>query len=102
MRKFLSILAVAGLMTVGAGAASAQGVDVRIGVGERAPQHRMVQERHPGPQHMRNRGRVDHRVHRGPRMRQECRTVMRRQVRPNGMVVRRPVQVCRQVPVGRR
>jgi len=37
-----------------------------------------------------------------PRMRTVCNTVIRERIRPNGVVVRRPVEVCRQVLAGRR
>lgn len=94
MRKFLGVLAVAGLTALGAGAASAQGVDVRIGpggvsVGESRPAYRerIVEER---------------RYVRPARARTVCRTEYRERVRGNGVVVRRPVEVCRQVVAGGR
>ena len=96
MRKFFGILAMAGLVTFGAGAASAQGVNVRVGVGDQAPHHRVVRERYERPV------RYERRYERRPQMRTVCRTVMRQHVRPNGMVVRRPAQECRQVVAGRR
>jgi hypothetical protein len=66
MRKVFGILAVAGLVVFGAGAASAQGVV------------------------------------RPARTRTVCRTVMEERVRPSGVVVRRPVERCREVVAGRR
>jgi hypothetical protein len=44
----------------------------------------------------------ERRVDRRPRMRTVCRTIVRQHVRPNGVVVRRPTEVCRQVVAGRR
>jgi hypothetical protein len=96
MRKMFGILAVAGLTILGAGAASAQGVDVRIGPGG----VRLVQDHHHGPRY---RERViERRVVRPTRTRTVCRTVMEERVRPSGVVVRRPVERCRQVVAGRR
>jgi hypothetical protein len=95
----------AGLVTFGAGAvgssASAQGVDVRIGNGP--PQVRVVQDRYDRYD---RRGRYDRRYddnrrYGRPPMRTVCRTVMRERMRPNGVVVRRPVEVCRR-EAGRR
>ncbi|MCG7394596.1 hypothetical protein MHY87_16955 [Microvirga sp. ACRRW] len=93
MRKILGILAVAGLTALGAGTASAQGVDVRIGpggvsVGQSRPvyRERVVERRYVRP----------------ARARTVCRTEYRERVRPSGVVVRRPVEVCRQVTGGRR
>ena len=51
-----------------------------------------------------DRPRVEHRIHRGPRVierriirpsRRVCRTEIRERIRPNGVIVRRPVEVCR-------
>jgi hypothetical protein len=86
MRKISGILAVAGLVTIGAsGMASAQGVNVRIGIGDHGPRHHVVRNRV-----------VERRVvRRAPRM--VCRTVIRERVRRNGVVVRRPIQECRRV-----
>jgi len=86
MRKIFGILAVAGLVTFGAGGmASAQGVNVRIGIGDHGPRHQVVRNRI-----------VERRVvRRGPRL--VCRTVIRERVRRNGVVVRRPIQECRRV-----
>ena len=97
MRKMFGILALAGLTVLGAGSASAQGVDVRIGPGG----VRLVQDhdRH-GPRY---RERViERRVVRPARTRTVCRTVMEERVRPSGVVVRRPVERCREVVAGRR
>ena len=93
MRKILGVLAVAGLTALGAGAASAQGVDVRIGpggvsVGESRPAYR---ERV-----------IERRYERPSRTRTVCRTEYRERVRRNGVLVRRPVEVCRQVVAGGR
>ncbi|UVF19857.1 hypothetical protein HPT29_001500 [Microvirga terrae] len=96
MRKVFGILAAAGLVVLGAGAASAQGVDVRIGPSG----VRVAQERHYG-HHYRDRV-VERRVVRPARTRTVCRTVMEERVRPSGVVVRRPVERCRQVVAGGR
>jgi hypothetical protein len=96
MRKVFGILAVAGLVVLGAGAASAQGVDVRIGPsGVRVEQERDYRPRY------RERI-VERRVVRPVRTRTVCRTVMEERVRRNGVVVRRPVERCRQIVAGRR
>jgi len=96
MRKVFGILAVAGLVVFGAGAASAQGVDVRIGPsGVRVEQERDYRPRY------RERV-VERRVVRPVRTRTVCRTVMEERVRRNGVVVRRPVERCRQIVAGRR
>ncbi|WP_414472629.1 hypothetical protein [Microvirga sp. M2] len=96
MGKILGILAVAGLTVLGAGAASAQGVGVHVGP---AGVH-VVQERHHRPVY-RERV-VERRVVRPVRSRTVCRTEMRERVRPGGVVVRRPVEVCRRIVAGRR
>ena len=96
MRKVFGILAAAGLVVLSAGAASAQGVDVRIGPSG----VRVAQERHRGP-YYRDRV-VERRVVRPARTRTVCRTVMEERVRPSGVVVRRPVERCRQVVAGGR
>ena len=96
MRKVFGILAVAGLVVFGAGAASAQGVDVRIGPsGVRVEQERDYRPRY------RERI-VERRVVRPVRTRTVCRTVMEERVRRIGVVVRRPVERCRQIVAGRR
>jgi hypothetical protein len=101
MRKFLNILAVAGLVTFSAGMASAQEFNVRVGVGDSGPRHhRVVREVRERPVY-RNRI-VERRVVRPVRTRTVCRTVMRERVRPNGVIVRRPVERCRQVVAGGR
>ena len=97
MRKILGVLAVAGLTVLGAGTASAQGVGVQIGPSG----VRVVQERHHHGPAYRERI-VERRVVRPARTRTVCRTVIRERVRPNGVVVRRPVEECRQVVAGRR
>ena len=93
MRKILGVLAVAGLTVLGAGTASAQGVDVRIG-----PGGVRLEERRPA---YRERV-IERRVVRPARTRTVCRTVMEERVRRNGVVVRRPVERCREVVAGRR
>jgi hypothetical protein len=92
MRKILGVLAVAGLTALSAGAASAQGVDVRIGPGG-------VSVERDRPVY---RERVERRYVRPARARTVCRTEYRERVRGNGVVVRRPVEVCRQVVAGGR
>jgi hypothetical protein len=80
-------------MVFGAGAASAQGLDVRIGVGEpgyHRVDRRVVREVYPGR-------RVVERRYVRPRSRTVCRTVVRERVTPAGFVVRRPTEVCRRV-----
>ncbi|MBQ0822477.1 hypothetical protein KBI52_20025 [Microvirga sp. HBU67558] len=96
MRKVFGILAAAGLVVLGAGAASAQGVDVRIGPSG----VRVAQERHYG--HGYRERVVERRVVRPARTRTVCRTVMEERVRPSGVVVRRPVERCRQIVAGGR
>ena len=96
MRTILGVLAVAGLTVLGAGTASAQGVGVQIGPGG----VRVVQDHDHGPRY---RERViERRVVRPARTRTVCRTVIRERVRANGVVVRRPIEECRQVIAGRR
>ena len=100
MRKTCGSLAAAGVVVLGAGAASAQGVDVRI-----APSGaRVAQERHYGHDYRDGyRERVVERgVVRPARTRTVCRTVMEERIRRNGVIVRRPVERCRQVVAGRR
>ena len=96
MRKVFGILAAAGLVVLSAGAASAQGVDVRIGPSG----VRVEQERHHSPRYRERI--VERRVVRPARTRTVCRTVMEERVRRNGVVVRRPVERCREVVAGRR
>jgi hypothetical protein len=93
MRKILGILAVAGLTALGAGTASAQGVGVHIGPsGVHVTQQRPAYREHI----------VERRYVRPARTRTVCRTEYRERVRPSGVVVRRPVEICRQVVVGGR
>ncbi|WP_201862078.1 hypothetical protein [Microvirga soli] len=93
MRTILGVLAVAGLTFLGAGTASAQGVDVRIGPnGVRLEQNRPDYRERV----------IERRVVRPARTRTVCRTVMEERVRRNGDIVRRPVERCRQVVAGRR
>lgn len=95
MVKILGILAVAGLTVLGAGTASAQGMGVHVGPGG----VRVVQERHHRPAYREQI--VERRVVRPARSRTVCRTEYRERVRPNGVVVRRPVEICRRVVAGR-
>ena len=97
MRKVFGILAAAGLVVLSAGAASAQGVDVRIGPSG----VRVAQERHHGHGYRGERV-IERRVVRPARTRTVCRTVMEERVRRGGVVVRRPVERCREVVAGRR
>ena len=100
MRKLLGILAVAGLTVMGSGMASAQEFRVRIGVDDGPRYHRVVRDRWERPV-VRHRV-VERRIVRPVRTRTVCRTVIRERVRGNGVIVRRPVEVCRQVVAGRR
>jgi len=101
MRKILGVLAMAGLVTFGSGAASAQGFNVRIGVGDDGPRsYRTVRERYDAPRYRQRV--IERRVVRPAPMRTVCRVVYRERVRGNGTVVRRPTEVCRQVVAGRR
>lgn len=93
MRTILGVLAVAGLTVLGAGTASAQGVGVQIGPGG----VRVVQDRPAYRERV-----IERRVVRPARTRTVCRTVMEERVRPSGVVVRRPVERCREVVAGRR
>lgn len=94
MRQFLGILAAAGLVVLGPGVASAQDLNLHVGPGGVS-----VEREHHRPVY---RERViERRVERPVRSRTVCRTVVREHVRPSGVVVRRPTEVCRQV-VGRR
>ena len=98
MRKVMMILATAGLVTVGSGVANAQ--EFRVQIGDHGPgHHRVVRERWDRP--VVERRVIERRVER-PRTRTVCRTVVRERVRGNGVVVRRPVEVCRQVVAGGR
>ena len=99
MRKLLGILAAAGLLVFGADGASAQGVDVRIRVGEPGYHRRVVRD-YDRP--VIERRIVERRRIMRPAPRLVCRTVMRERVRPSGVVVRRPVEVCRRTYAGGR
>jgi hypothetical protein len=90
MRKMLGILAAAGLLTFAAGTASAQGVNVRIGVGEPG-HHRSMHERPVVERRYVERRRMMRPSH----GRMVCRTVVRERVNFNGRSVRRPTEVCR-------
>lgn len=93
MRKIFGILAVAGLTVLSAGTASAQGVNLQIGPGG----VRLEEDRPAYRERV-----IERRVIRPARTRTVCRTVMEERVRPSGVVVRRPVERCRQVTAGRR
>ena len=95
MRKILGILALAGLAAFGTNVASAQSVGVHVGP---SGVH-LVQERHRPAYRERI---IERRVVRPARTRTVCRTEIRERVRPSGVVVRRPVEVCRRVVAGRR
>lgn len=99
MRKFLTILATAGLVAFGSGVASAQEFRVRVGGDDGPRHHRVERERWDRP--VTERRYMERRVER-PRTRTVCRTVIREHVRGNGVVVRRPSEVCRQVVAGGR
>jgi hypothetical protein len=89
MRRIFGILAVAGLMALGAGgAASAQGLNVRIGIGDHGSRHHSARRRIG-----------ERRAARPARSRRVCLTVIRERVRASGVVVRRPVEECRRVHV---
>ena len=95
MRNALKLLTVAGLVAITGGAASAQGVDVRIGVGDH--DHRRVERRvvHERVQPVVSRRVVERRIVRPvPRTRTVCRTVIRERVVRAGVIVRRPTEVC--------
>jgi hypothetical protein len=96
MRRLILPL-LAGLLAVGSTGASAQGFDVRVRTGD--PGYRTVQYHR---EYVRPRGRVVERRVVRPRSRVVCRTVVRERVRPSGVVVRTPRQVCERVYVGRR
>jgi len=96
MRHALKLLAVAGLVALTGGAASAQDVRVRIGIGDhhRADrvERRVVRER---VQPVVSRRIVERRIVRPvPRTRTVCRTVIRERVTRVGVIVRKPTRVC--------
>jgi hypothetical protein len=93
MRNLLKCIAIAGLVAVSGTVASAQGVNVRIGVdnGDRY-ERRVVRERYAP---VTTRRIVERRIVRPvPRTRTVCRTVIRERVVRAGVIVRRPTQVC--------
>ena len=103
MRKLLQMLAIAGIATITAGVASAQDFSVRVGVGDpgwRA--RRVVRDVEVRP--IAERRYIERRriVREPARVRTVCRTVIRERVRPSGVVVRRPTEVCREIVVGGR
>jgi hypothetical protein len=101
MRNLLKVLTIAGLAAVAGGAASAQDIGVRIGIGDPGyRERRVVREVRPVVE---RRYVERRRIVREPvRTRTVCRTEFRERVRPNGVVVRRPVEVCRRTVAGRR
>jgi len=105
MRLVLKALGVAGLLAASTGVASAQGFDLRVGVGEidSRPRHieRRVYRDFDDDVVVRRRV-IDRRVVAPARTRTVCRTVVRERVTPAGIVVRRPTEVCRQVVTSRR
>ena len=93
MRLFYKVLAVAGLVALTGGTASAQNVNVRIGVGEPSRVERQVVRERVRP--VVTRRVVERRIVRPvPRTRTVCRTVIRERVVRAGVIVRRPTQVC--------
>ncbi|HEY8380848.1 MAG TPA: hypothetical protein VIL09_01735 [Microvirga sp.] len=102
MRNLLKMLAVAGLVAVTGGAAHAQGINLRIGVddGPRRIERRVIDRDYRRP--VTSRRVIERRIVRPAPVRTVCRTVIRERVRPNGVVVRRPTEVCRRVVAGRR
>ncbi|HLM39150.1 MAG TPA: hypothetical protein VK434_06090 [Microvirga sp.] len=89
MRRIFGIPAVAGLMALGAGgAATAQGLNLRIGIGDHGLRRHSARSRIG-----------ERRAARPGRTRLVCRTVIRERVRASGVVVRRPVEECRRVHV---
>ena len=103
MKHLLKAFGLAGLLMIGAApGASAQDFGVRVGpggasIGVDGPRRRdrdvEVYEDRRGPR----RGVVEERIIRRPAARRVCRTEIRERVRPSGVVVRRPVEVCRTV-----
>jgi len=120
MRNLLKMLAVAGLVAVTGGAAQAQGFNLRIGVdegprrierrvidrdvdyGRPVVSRRVIQRDVDYVRPVTSRRVIERRIVRPAPVRTVCRTVIRERVRPNGVVVRRPTEVCRQVVAGRR
>jgi hypothetical protein len=84
MRQLAKSAALAAILVLSGEAASAQGVDIRIG---------------PGGARIRERPTVvEERIIRRPaRSRTVCRTEIRERVTRGGVIIRRPVEVCRQV-----
>jgi hypothetical protein len=97
MRNVLKLLAVAGLVAITGGAASAQSVNVRIGVGDqhradRVERHVVRDRIHPvASRRIVERRRIVRQV---PRTRTVCRTVVRSRVVRAGVIVRKPTRVC--------
>ena len=93
MRDVLKMAGLAAVMALsasaGSGSAAAQGFDIRIGDRPRVIERRDDYRDYRGPRV------IERRVIRPAPRRTVCRTEMRETVRPNGVVVRRPTEVCR-------
>lgn len=92
MKTWLRAALAAGVLAVSAGAANAQGVELRIDSVDRYERFHRDDERrvqYPSYEPYRYRDRR--------RAREVCRTEIRRRVRPSGVIVERPVRVCRRV-----
>src|SRR5688572_28511887 len=97
MRNLLKPLTVAGLLAITAGTASAQSLNLRIGIGD--DRGGRIERRSDDRYDRRwDRDRyVERRIYRPAPRRVVCRTEIRRVYRGNGVVVTRPRQVCRTV-----
>ena len=91
MRQVLRIAVLAALVSAGAaangGSASAQEFRFRIGPDRDRVERRIYREERPRV--------IERRIIRPAPRRTVCRTEIRERIRPNGVVVRRPVEVCR-------
>ena len=91
MRDVLRMAGLAAVMALGvvAGSSSAvaQGFSVRIGPDRPYVERRIYREPRV----------IERRIVRPAPRRTVCRTEYRERIRPNGVVVRRPVEVCRRV-----
>ena len=80
MRDLVKFAGLAALVALGMGLgtppAAAQGIDIRIGRDRPYVERRVIERRAYRP------------------ARRVCRTEIRERIRPNGVIVRRPVQVC--------
>jgi hypothetical protein len=131
MRKLLTSLIVGASIAVVAGTASAQGVNVQVEMdrpSHRMERHMSpdvdratrlerrrgwdrdidatsgvrVERRYDMVHPVASRRIVERRYVMPRRARTVCRTVVRERMRPNGVVVRRPVEICRRVVAGGR